>query len=332
MIDRYPFINVGDWGHAGLVVRPECMRFVFLVLLSAFFSSACSKKTEPESTATEKTVAVVGGRPLSIIEVERQLALQPDFVRTRYAAPEARREFVESLIRNELLVQEARRRRLDEAAEVKALYEKVLVQHLLTQAASASAPSEADARAYYDAHPDEFSRPERVRVAVIEFGPKTGPAPERAKIEQQLARIRGLKEPERAAAFSALVASASTHEASRSQDGDLGPRTREELAQLFSEEVAAGAFTLKGPGDVGGPIATARGQIALRLIGRTAQEVRPFDAEKAALLSRLGAERRLSVMDELVASLKKTTPVVVNEDLLKTIRVDAPSASVGGAR
>jgi parvulin-like peptidyl-prolyl isomerase len=308
------------------------MRFVFLVLLSAFFSSACSKKPVSEVTSVENAVAVVGGKPLSATEIERQLGLQPDFVKARYAAPEARREFVESLIRNELLVQEARRRGLEEAPEVRALYEKVLVQHLLTQAASASAPSEADARAYYDTHPDEFSRPERVRVAIIEFGPKAGPAPERGKVEQQLVRLRGLKEAERASAFNALVASSSTHEASRSQDGDLGPRTRQELAQLFSEEVATEAFGLKAPGDVAGPIATGRGQVAVRLIGRTPAEVRPFEAEKGALLSRLGAERRLAAMDDLLATLKKTTPVTVNEELLKRIRVGAPSGSLDGEK
>jgi parvulin-like peptidyl-prolyl isomerase len=308
------------------------MRFVILVLLSAAFSSACSKKAGSSEPRNETAVAVIGGKPVSVTDVERQLALQPDFVRARYASPEARRDFLESLIRNELLVQEARRRGLDQAPEVQSLYEKILVQHLLTQVSSAAAPSEADAKTYYDTHPAEFSRPERVRVSIIEFGPKAGAAPERAKVEQQVGRLRTLKEVERASAFNVLVATFSTHEASRSQDGDLGPRTREELTQLFSEEVATAAFSLKAPGDIAGPVATARGQVALRLLGRTPEEVRPFDAEKGALLSRLTAERRLSVMDDLLASLKKTTPVTVNEKLLENVRLEQLPVAPGGAK
>ncbi|MBL8921006.1 MAG: peptidyl-prolyl cis-trans isomerase [Myxococcaceae bacterium] len=281
----------------------------------------CSRNTPaPTASDQEDVVARVGERVFRVADVESRLNAQPGFVRARFSSPETRREFVDQLVRNELLVQEARRRGLDRAPEAEALFEKLLVQQLVADVARASQPTEADARAYFDGHPEEFTRPERVRLAVVEFGgTATAPAPEKAAVEREVARLRAAVEPERTRLFTALIQARST-DPSRSQDGDIGPRTRQELTQQFSAEVAEAAFALRALGEIG-LAPTARGFVGLRLTGRQPEERRSFETEKSTLLARLAAERRLSVVDELVKSLSKTTVVEVRGDALQ--RVDA---------
>jgi parvulin-like peptidyl-prolyl isomerase len=202
----------------------------------------------------------------------------------------------------------------------------LVIQQLVSEVAKASQPTEAEAKTYFDAHAEEFSRPERVRVALLEFG-----AADAAAITPDLAKIRRAKEPERTKAFNTLVATKSTHEPSRAQDGDLGPRTTEELKQLFSSEVAAKAFGLQVPGEISATVATARGQVVLRLIGRQPEERKTFEVEKGALLGRLAAERRLKGVDELVAKLRKSAKVMVNDKAIERLDVKPPSGPLLGS-
>lgn len=282
----------------------------------------CTKPASKPAPADEDVVAKVGDRLFTVATVDEQLEAQPDFVRARYNTPERKREFVDSLVRTELLVQEARRQGIDKKPEVQALFEKLVVQQLLTELARKAAPTEADARAYYDAHLTEFSRPERVRVAVLEFGGTSNEAPaDKAAVEKELLKLRALKPAEQARAFAALVLKRSTHESSRGQEGDIGPRTRDELAQQFSAQVAEAAFGLKEPGSLSGATESQRGLVVVRLIARQPGEQRPFESEKAQLLMRLSAETRTKEMEKLVAALEAQTKPTINEKALERVRV-----------
>ena len=60
-----------------------------------------------------------------------RMAEQSEQVRARYATPEKRREFLDSLIRFEVLAAEARRQGLERDPEVARTLEKVMVQRLV---------------------------------------------------------------------------------------------------------------------------------------------------------------------------------------------------------
>jgi parvulin-like peptidyl-prolyl isomerase len=255
------------------------------------------------------------------------MAAQPDFVRARFTTPQRKREFVESLVRNEVLVQEAKRQGIDKRAEVQAQIEKLLIQQLVADVSRSAAPTEQDARAYFDAHPEEFTRPERVRVAVVEFGQNAStPRADRDDVEKEAMRLRALPAPERARAFASLALKRSTHESSRAVEGDIGPRTKEELSQQFSADVAVAATELKELGEVSRPAEGPRGWILIRLIGRQPAEVRAFEDEKAHLLLRLTAESRGRKLEELVSQLTATAKPEINSEVVEKLRVEAPSS------
>lgn len=281
----------------------------------------CSKPPSNPSVPEDDVVARVGERVVTVADVQAQLESQPDFVRARYSTPERKREFVEALVRSELLFQEAQRQGVDKRPEVRALFEKIVVQQLLNDVARRSAPTEADARAYFDQHPGEFSKPDRVRVAVLEFGGTAdAPPPDKALVQKELTRLRALKPAEQTRAFATLVQVRSTHESSRGQEGDVGPRTQDELAQQFSAQVAAAAFGLRESGAISEPAESPRGWTVVRLIAKQPGEQRPFDTEKAQLLMRLTAEARTKEMEKMVSSLQTQTKPTINEKALERVR------------
>lgn len=272
-------------------------------------------------------LARVGDEPLMLDEVEQELRAQPEFMRARLSDSARKREYVEGLIRNRLLVAEARRQRLDRLPEVQLAVERALVHQLLKQLDSAVAPTDAEAHAWYDEHIAEFSRPERVQVSVVEFGALgRGKPTSRSEVEKEVSRLRALKEPARRDAFLALVQSRSTNEASRGLQGDIGPRTREELTQLFGVEAAQSVFALAQPGDLSAPVDTSRGVVFFRLTWKEPAQVRDFVSEKPRIITRLSAESRSRRLEALTRELREKGNVSIDEAALEKLDAEALGA------
>lgn len=288
----------------------------------------CDDNRLPSDAGTSGVVlARVGDEPVMLDEVERELRAQPEFMRARLADKARKREYVEGLIRNRLLVAEARRQKLDRLPEVQLAMDRVLVQQLLKQLDSAAAPTDAEVQAWYDEHVAEFSRPERVQVSVVEFGGLArGKPASRAEVEKEVARLRALKEPARRDAFLALVQTRSTNDASRSLQGDVGPRTREELTQLFGASAAQSVFSLAQPGDLSLPVETPRGFVIFRLTSKEPAQVRDFASEKQRIIARLSSESRSRRLEVLTRELREKGNVSIDETVLE--KLDAAALGV----
>ncbi len=276
-------------------------------------------------------VALVGEGRITRQQFEAKLAEQPSFVRARYSTPEKKKEFLDNLVRFELLVQEAKRQGLDSDPEVRAMLEKVMVQRLVkahTESAAGATVSEDEARAYYDANVSEFVKPPRVRVSHLLLKAARG-SPERAKALTQAVRLsteiqRGESVPR---AFDTAVRAHSQDTATQPQGGDLGFRTREELVAAGGESLADSAFALKAIGQLSAPIETDTGIHLLMLQGRQVGLDQRFDQVKARIVQRLESERRAKALDSLVQALRDKTQVQVKDDVLAQINpetVEAP--------
>ncbi len=283
--------------------------------------TACGSKTAARVDAGEsgEVLASVGDHPITLAEVQKDLAAQPDFVRARLSSPERRREYVEQLVRNRLLLEEARRLKLQESPEVQVALERLMIQQLLNQD-SAGEPTDAEAQAWYDEHVAEFIRPERVQVSVVEFGAQgKEAAPSRAEVDKAAAQLRRLSGSQRRDAFLSLVQTRSTNEGSRAIQGDVGPRTREELTQLFGAEAAQQAFALAAADDISPPVSTTRGFVIFRLTARQPEQVRDFASEKARIVARLSTEARSKKLESLTKSLREKASVTINDAALQKL-------------
>ncbi|RKH83101.1 peptidylprolyl isomerase [Corallococcus sp. AB032C] len=289
--------------------------------------SACGKEKSASTPAvTDSVVARVGETKITQAELEAKLAEQPAFVRARYGTPEKKKEFLDNLVRFELLVQEAKRRGLESDPEVRAMLEKVMVQQLVkSQTESAEAVvSDADAKAFYDANLAEFVKPERVRISQLVLKAPRG-TPERQKALTQAVKLATevRKESNVPRAFDTAVRAHSQDTATQAQGGDLGFHTREELTALGGEALAESAWNMKAVGQLSAPVETDAGVHLLMLQARQVGHEQTFEQAKPRIMQRLGAERRAKALEALVEKLRTQTKVDVNEDVLAKVNPEA---------
>jgi peptidyl-prolyl cis-trans isomerase C len=303
--------------------------------------AACKSGEKPDAKKTGPVVAKGEGVTITADELKARIDEQSPFVRSRFAALDKKKEFLDNLVRFELLAREAEKQGLANDPDVQLMTKRMMVQKLVQKSFAeggdpASAVSEADAKAYYDGHPEEFHRPAKVRVAQIVLkSPESAPA--RAKKEAEaralVAKIRA-EEKNAPGAFMVAARDASQDEATKASGGDLGFRTKEELAAQLSPAAADAALALKD-GEISNVLATPQGLVLLKRTGWQDAVDRPFDAVKAQIQAKLQRERRTKDFDELVKRLKDQAKVTIDEKELEKVEVaagsPAPPGGIGGA-
>jgi peptidyl-prolyl cis-trans isomerase C len=298
------------------------------VLITLATLAACSK----EAKKAGPFVAEGDGVAVTAEEMKKKLDEQSPFVRARYATLDRKKEFLENLIRFELLAKEARARGLDKDPEVQETLQKVMVQKLVRQAFDdeKAKPSDEVVKKYYDAHVDEFVKPERVRISAVFFNAPAG-SPQRAskaaEAKKALARLK-TEGPKNPLAFSNVARELSEDAASKASGGDLGYRTRDELTKQYSAELANASFALK-EGQESGVVETPQGFALVKLGARQAPTNRPFDEVKGQLAARIGREARTKEFDEFIKKLREKSSIKVNDPELEKIVVAAPPPQGG---
>jgi peptidyl-prolyl cis-trans isomerase C len=306
-----------------------------LIALVAFTLAASCRRESGSQGGSPKvqTLAKVGDKTITSLDFQSRLREQPAFSIARYNSPERRKEFLEGLVRNELLLQEARRRGLENDPEVKAALEKMLIHRLTrvyVEEKQKAGISEHELRAYYDQHRSEFIVPTRIRVShvFLEGGDRD---PRRARTSEEAVRLLReikLKESQGEKQVLELAASRRSDDAAtKATGGDLGFKTREELAQLWGPGFTEAAFGLKATGEIGTVVTTDKGLHLIKLLGRQEGYETPFESARNRIEGRLKVEGESHSLDDLVAELKKKVNVRIDEQALSAVEVLPPPAS-----
>src|SRR5205085_5871554 len=123
---------------------------------------ACKK------SSSGPVVAHVGDEVITADEFKHRIDEQSPFLRARYGSLERKKELLEALVRNELLAQEAQREGLDKLPAVRDATKRAMIQELikkqLDEKMSGADIAEGELKAFYDAHVDDYVKPERARV------------------------------------------------------------------------------------------------------------------------------------------------------------------------
>src|SRR5512141_2673814 len=244
------------------------VRRILLVTVAAALA-ACGNSGPKKSGP-----AVASGKGITITadEFKARLDEQSPFIRARYSTLERKREFLDNLIRQELLAVEAERMGLDKDPDVRATIRKIMVQKLVQKrfqpdANPADVP-EADLAKYYEEHKTEYVRPRRVRVHAIVLNAAPG-TPDRAKklalAKKTLQQVKA-EEKKNPMAFAQEVAAVSEDQASKQLAGDLQFRAHDELEKICSKAVADAAFALKA-GEYSNVVERPTGFFLLRFTG-----------------------------------------------------------------
>lgn len=312
-------------------------------VLAALALAACSRSSSPSVKKEGPVVAKVGDSVITSGEVAARLGEQSPFLQTRYKDLEHRKEFVQNMVRFELLSQEAYKRGLDKEPAVQEVLKKVLVQELLKREFDEKQAkfTDEELKAYFDQHLEEFVRPERVRAQVIVLDAPADNAAARAAARKLAGELLGQikanegKSADRAAyqptLFADLARKHSSDTATKAAGGDTRYLSRADLGKQFSEAASEAIFNLKEPGALTGVIEDDKAVRIARLTSRQPAVNRSFadDQVKETIRGRMFRERRTKSFDEYVAKLKEEAKVSIDDAVLAAVEIPnaAPSAA-----
>lgn len=311
---------------------------VTALVLASCGASAPSGSQSTSPAASGPVVAKVGGRVFTLGELDTMLEAQP-ITRSRLINQERKREFVDNLIRFELLAQEAQRQGLEKDPDVQEATKRAMVQKLTqTRFGDQEATvTEEEARAFYTEHLHEYVKPERVRTSHIFFEAAKGDVMRnkvRAEAERSLAELRQKESEKNRAAFSQLAKTRSDDDASKRAGGDLAFKTEEELKEMWGPEVAQAAMALQNVGDFAPLITTDRGFHIIKLAGKQAGLDRPFESVQSQIENRLSREKMTRAFESYVEALEEKTEIVVHDEVLDKLEGGGKAMQalpVGGA-
>ncbi len=287
--------------------------------------SAAPVERSPEDVARRaRQVARVGEVRITVGDVEDAINEQSPFVRMRYRDPVQLREFVDGMIRFELLARAAERDGLGEDPEVERTTKQNAVQQLIRrdfdERITVDSVPQADVQAYYDAHPDEFSSPELRRAAHV-----------RVATREEADRLLGEARAADTRAFRELARNHSTDPETRLRGGDLRyfdeeGRPRNSRDPRIDEGLARAAFALEEIGATAAePVQVGDEWSIVRLTGRRPAEHRTVEQAAPTIRLRLWRQNRQGGIEDFVARLRRDAHLEdVDYDLLRRIRLDEP--------
>jgi peptidyl-prolyl cis-trans isomerase C len=297
----------------------------FLALGLCALAAACS----PQGGKSGTPVARGNGVMVTADEFKARLEEQSPFIRARYTTVERKKEFLENLVKQEILAAEAERQGLDKDPDVKNTLRKIMVQKLVQKkfqldANPADIP-EADIAKYYEEHKAEYVRAKRVRVSAIVLNAETK-SPDRAKklaaAKKSLAKIKA-EEKNNPMVFNQEVVAVSEDQASKQLGGDLQFRSQDELEKTYSKAVADAAFALK-QGETSSVIETPTGLYILRYGGEQPEMNRTLEQVKTQIAAKLSRDKKTKEFDEWMKQLRESANVTIDEKALEAVEIAAP--------
>ena len=272
------------------------------------------------------TLARFSGGRLTVAEAEAALGPGSQLSAGVLATPEGRKDFVEGLVRLELLARLAEEKGYHRepafARRLKQELAGVYLEKEFEEPQRKGAPTDAELQKYFDEQAARIRRPDRLRLAVIAFRAEDD-ASRRAKLpvaQQTLAEVR-----RRAAdpyAFGELAAARSDEPKSAASSGELPPMSREELEEGFGPTLAAKAFAMaRKPGTLlDGVVEGERGFFLVKLLSEEPAYEPKLEEVRDQLRAQLVAERRTKGLEELFGEIWKRAEVRIDEDAFKQLK------------
>lgn len=252
---------------------------------------------DADGDPADRVLARVGDEAITVGEFTEELearnARRPGY----YASEQRRAELLDEMIEWRALLAEARDAGIPDEPEFRRLVERMTVQRLRQQRLETqvgeSPVEQAAVAAYYEEHLDEFSRPQRRRIAMLRVNrPSEADDAEAARIRIEQARQAAAALPDETRHFGEIAVEYSDDRSSRYQGGVVGWLVDQpQRGYRWDEEVLEAAFALDQPGEISPVVTTASGYYLLRLVELEPARVRPLEQVADGIRHRLDRER-----------------------------------------
>lgn len=330
------------------------MRRIFLLALASILSAIAvaagcgddGSTPDPETAAppdTEarhgltgeqagETLVKIGDETITVGEFADSLAEQSPYLRARYNSPERRREFLDNMVRFELLAAEAATEGYDDHPDVVRSVKQVMIQQMMREEfedeIQLSDITDEEIRQYFESHHDEFQKPQQVRASHILV--KNQAAAQRA-LTAVLAR------PADVNFFRETAQTSNEDPVTLDRFGDLRffSRPGEDTApaaagtpgaaEAVPDAVREAAFSIEQIGGVHPTLVESpAGFHIIKLTGRRAALNRTLDEARRPIQNRLWRERREARVQAFIEELRSNAEIEEHLDLLGDVRIVVP--------
>jgi parvulin-like peptidyl-prolyl isomerase len=272
-----------------------------------------------QSTASGAAIATYAGNTFTEGDFLAEMAKLNRRSRKSLEETERREQFVENLILSKLIYAEGVRKGMDKDPESQKQLddlERRLVIQKVMQVPQSAPVEDADVKAYYDSHPEEFAT-DRVRASHILVK-------EEALANELHEKL--VADPDQ---FEELAKENSIDKSNASRGGDLGFFGRGRMVKEF-EDVS---FGLAEDGQISDPVKTRFGYHIIQRTGREDGGARPFDEVSNQIRIRLINEKRREQTEAFLGELKEDASYQIDVEALGAISLeglpDAPPPAAG---
>jgi parvulin-like peptidyl-prolyl isomerase len=248
----------------------------------------------------DKVVIVVNQTKLTAKQFNDLVEALPEQLRDRARA--GKRDFAENLVKVLVLADEGKSRKIDQTPEFK-LQEQIQVANLLagktfSKLAEGLKLDEADERAFYDAHKQEYEQVRARHILIRAAGSPSAVEPGKKELSDAdaLAKAQDIRKKLAAGGdFAALAAQESDDSGSKDKGGDLNFFKHGQMVPAFDQA----AFSLK-VGEISEPVKTQFGYHIIKV-----ESHKGYEDSKLEIDRRMRGEMAQKMMDDLE---KKANP------------------------
>jgi peptidyl-prolyl cis-trans isomerase C len=280
----------------------------------------------PKQSAEElgAPLAKVDDVTITVGEFESRLDRQSPYIRARYTSLEQKKEFLDAMIKLEILAKEAARRGYDKDPEVVMAMKQVMIQKLMKDqfdtTVTPDSITDAEMKAYYDAHQADYVKPEEVRASAIIVKSKA----QADRVAAEAAGDAGKTNK----GFRDLVEKYSQDPDTKLRSGDLRYLSQAVVDPSIPKPVVDAAFNLIKIGDVSGVVDAGNGTFyVLKATGRRRAMVKTFDDAKAQIRNKLYHDKRTDSQKLFIEDLRAKAQIQVFDDNLGKVKIDLSGAS-----
>lgn len=268
----------------------------------------CSK-TDPTVPLSEtQALAEVNGHVITVGDFSKQWFELPEVIRRMYTKEDGKKDFLNELITRELLLQEARQRKLDRDpalnSQVEAFRERLLLEAMLKQEVENKiVVSDEELSSYFEAHKTSLAPIEEVRVQHI-----------LVKTEAQARNL--LAKLAQGVSFARLAKTDSQDPGTKNKGGDLGMIRKGQTMPEFE----AAAFRLK-PGQTSDVVKTPSGYHIIRVQSRRTVRSPNLQDARDEVHRAIIKEKERKYFDELIGSLRAKAAIQVMDPVLASLHI-----------
>lgn len=267
---------------------------------------------ESKKDAGEKVIAQINGKEIREDDFKMRFSRLPASLKTRYSDEKGKKEFLEEIIKRELLLQEAKRLGIERdrvlLERIEEMRERMTLNEFLQREVEDKlVTTDKELEDYYNLHREEFKSPDEARVSQIVVK-----SDEDGKVV--------LNKLHNGADFARMAKEFSIDIATKNSGGNLGIIQKGRIYPQLDSAI----FSMN-EGEISGPIETETGYHIVKLHEKRPGVPLSFKDARNIVMQRYHLEKRSKVFEELVTGLRSKASITISEENLRGADVNNKS-------